>query len=77
MKKLTRMAITAKDMQIITGKSEATARRMIKKLREYYKKQPHHIITFEEFYNYYGITQFKKGKPQHNTVTHTMPHKVR
>ena len=44
------------DVQRITGKSEQSGRRLLKKIRETLGKQEHQFITVEEFAMYTGIS---------------------
>ena len=50
-----RIAIYAKDIQNITGRSERTSRKMLALLREKLNKQRGEFITAEEFCNYSGF----------------------
>ncbi len=43
-------------MQRITGKSEKSGQRLLKKIREQLDKENHQFITAEEFADYTGIT---------------------
>lgn len=54
--KLNRVCIYPKDVQRITGKSEKSGRRLLKKIREQLGKDDHQFITLEEFANYTGIS---------------------
>jgi len=54
--KLNRICIYPKDVQRITGKSEKSGRRLLKKIREQLGKEEHQFITTEEFADYTGIT---------------------
>jgi len=53
---LNRICIYPKDVQRITGKSEKSGRRLLKKIREQLGKENHQFITTEEFANYTGIS---------------------
>jgi len=55
--KLNRICIYPKDVQRITGKSEKSGSRLLKKIREQMGKKDHQFITTEEFANYTGIAQ--------------------
>ena len=60
-----RIAIYAKDIQNITGRSERTARKMLATIRKKLNKQNGEFITIEEFCRYAGfkveqITNFLK-----------------
>ena len=50
-----RLIIYAKDVQNITGRRPRTARRLLEKIRIYYKKPPGSFITIKEFSEYTGI----------------------
>ena len=54
--KLNRICIYPKDVQRITGKSEKSGRRLLKKIRERLGKENHQFITTGEFASYTGIT---------------------
>jgi hypothetical protein len=54
-----RLVITAKDIQIVTGKSERYGRETIKKLKMILNKEQHQFITIEEFSNYAGFDMEK------------------
>ncbi|MGL1885472.1 MAG: hypothetical protein OCD76_03065 [Reichenbachiella sp.] len=53
--RLKRIIIYPKDIQRITGKSERYGRMMLQKVRQYYKKETHQLVTVDEFSNYSGI----------------------
>ncbi len=53
--KLNRICIYPKDVQRITGKSEKSGRRLLKKIREQLGKDKHQFITTEEFASYTDI----------------------
>ena len=53
---LKRICVYPKDVQRITGKSEQSGRRLLKKIRETLGKQEHQFITVEEFAMYTGIS---------------------
>ncbi|MBI9062632.1 MAG: hypothetical protein JEZ14_11660 [Marinilabiliaceae bacterium] len=53
--KLNPICIYPKDVQGITGKSEKSGRRLLKKIRERLGKEDHQFVTTEEFANYTGI----------------------
>ena len=50
-----RIAIYAKDIQNITGRSERTSRKMLAAIRKRLNKQKGEFITVEEFCNYSGF----------------------
>jgi hypothetical protein len=51
----TRIAIYPKDIQLLTGKSYRHALDLNKEVREYFKKQKHHLLTVYEFAQYTGV----------------------
>ncbi len=67
-----RLVITAKDIQIITGKSERYGREKIAQIKSKINKQPHQFLTIEEYCNYSGfevekvliVLKLKKNKQQ-------------
>lgn len=50
-----RMCINPKEVSVITGFTERYGRTVLNKIRKYCNKQPHQLITIEEFSNYYGF----------------------
>ncbi len=50
-----RMAITAKDIQIIEGRSDRFGRKRIVEIKLSLKKEPHQIVTIEEYAIYVGV----------------------
>lgn len=50
-----RICIHTKEVQIITGKSERTARTVINDIKITYNKQKHQEITIREFCDYMGF----------------------
>ncbi len=50
-----RICIYAKDVQVITGKSERAARKLLSRIREHYCKARHHYITIGDFCDYTGV----------------------
>ena len=54
-RQLTRLCIYPKDIQIITGKSERYSRDLIQKIKKYFNKEEHQLVTFQEFCEYMGI----------------------
>ncbi len=50
-----RIFITVKDIQIYTGKKQKACYAILQKIKVYYKKEKHHAVTFQEFYQYFGI----------------------
>ena len=54
--KLSRVCIYPKDVQRITGKSEKSGQRLLKKIRKELGKEDHQFITKDEFATYSGIS---------------------
>ena len=54
-KKMERLCIYPKDIQIVTGRSERYGRKLIKKIKEAFSKQNHQLVTIEEFCTYTGL----------------------
>jgi hypothetical protein len=52
-----RAIIYARDIRNITGRSERTARRMLRKIRLALGKAPDEFVTFSEFCYFYGIQE--------------------
>jgi len=50
-----RIIIYAKDIQLITGKSERYGRMMLRRVREYFQKADHQLVTVQEFCEYAGL----------------------
>ena len=57
MKTTNRMIICAKDIELVTGKVERTARRIMAKIRIKNNKPPSAYITIEEFCEYTGLKE--------------------
>lgn len=57
MRKLTptRMVVYTKDVALITGKSERTARKLLTRVRKHYSKDQRSLVTVEEFCAYTGF----------------------
>ena len=53
--KLNRIIIYPKDIQRITGKSEKSGQRIIKKIKEHLGKEEHQFVTYVEFATYTGL----------------------
>ena len=53
--KINRIIIYPKDIQRITGKSERYGRLLIKRIKDHFKKEDHHLVTVAEFCSYTGI----------------------
>lgn len=54
-----RICIYPKDVQILTGKSERSARKIIAKLRLIYSKDKHQFISVKEFCDYAGLEEME------------------
>jgi hypothetical protein len=52
-----RLCIYNKDIQIITGKSERTCRKIMEQIRKLHNKQKHQPLTIEEFCNYLDLNK--------------------
>ncbi|HEY4788207.1 MAG TPA: hypothetical protein VIH57_19270 [Bacteroidales bacterium] len=52
-----RICIYPKDVQILTGKSERSARKIIAKLRLIHSKDKHQFISVKEFCDYAGLEE--------------------
>ncbi len=52
-----RIIIYPKDIVNITGRSEQTARRIIRKVRQAFGKSPDEFVTIQEFCAVYGIEE--------------------
>ncbi len=50
-----RVCIYPKDVQIVTGKSERWGREVIKKIKSHFSKQPHQLVSIDEFCQYMGL----------------------
>lgn len=53
--KRSRLVIYPKDIQRITGRSEAYAQRIIRTIKKKLGKQKHQFITYEEFCEFSGL----------------------
>jgi ribose 5-phosphate isomerase RpiB len=54
---MNRLCIYPKDIQIITGRSDRYGRNLIKKIKDYLKKEQHQVVSIEEFCEYMGLQQ--------------------
>lgn len=54
-KKLERICVYPKDIQIITGKSYRQSLRIYNQIKTLYNKQPHQVITWKELEEYLGV----------------------
>lgn len=55
--KMNRACIYPKDVQRITGKSEKSGQRLLKRIKEDLGKENHQFITTDEFSIYTGISK--------------------
>ena len=51
----TRMVIYTKDVALLTGKGERTARKLLARVRNHYGKDKGSLVTVEEFCAYTGF----------------------
>jgi hypothetical protein len=54
---LQRICIYPKDLQIITGKSERYARKLLKQIKQHFGKEEYQVLTVNEMCNYLGLDQ--------------------
>lgn len=52
-----RVVIYAKDIQLITGKKERSARRLLEAVRRHYGKRRNALVTVREFCMYTGLQE--------------------
>ncbi|WP_197429063.1 hypothetical protein [Phnomibacter ginsenosidimutans] len=52
-----RVVIYAKDIQLITGKKERSARRLLEAVRRHYGKRRNALVTVREFCMYTGLAE--------------------
>jgi len=55
MSKYSRLIIYPKDVAAITGKNYRTSWLLLLKIKNYYGKESHHVVTVDEFCTYMGI----------------------
>lgn len=55
MNKTQRIIIYPKDIALITGRSERYGRLIIQRIRIHLDKDPHQLITIQEFSDYMGL----------------------
>lgn len=53
---IARRIIYAKDIMVLTGRSKSYAYKSLKKVKEGLGKAKHHLVTFEEYAEFHGIT---------------------
>lgn len=51
----TRIVVYTKDVSLITGKAERTARKLLTRVRQHYSKDARSLVTVEEFCAYTGF----------------------
>lgn len=54
---MNRLCLYPKDVMVITGRSDRYGRNLLKKIKTHFKKQPHQVVTVEEFSTYMGLQQ--------------------
>ncbi|MBK9993629.1 MAG: hypothetical protein IPP01_06480 [Saprospiraceae bacterium] len=52
---MNRCVYLPKDIMVITGKSDRYGRYLIKRIKEYFNKEQHQVVTVEEFCQYMGL----------------------
>ena len=50
-----RICIYAKDIQLITGRTERYGRKLIEKIKKHLGKQTHQMVTLTDFCDYTGL----------------------
>jgi len=55
-----RITIEASEAALLLGKCVRTCQLLFKKIRVYYGKEKHHVISIEEFCHYMGIKDVEK-----------------
>ncbi|UCS95950.1 hypothetical protein KZP23_08575 [Echinicola marina] len=55
MKKTERSVIYAQDIMFITGRSKSYAYSILSKIKDYFNKNSHQVVTFEEYASFHGI----------------------
>jgi hypothetical protein len=53
--KLNRLVIYPKDIQLVTGRSERYARKIIMTIKKRLGKQKHQFVTYDEFCEFAGL----------------------
>ncbi|MBS9525963.1 hypothetical protein KIH41_17040 [Litoribacter ruber] len=51
-----RRVIHAQDIMEITGKGRTYAYDLLRKIKEFFKKLPHQVVTFEDYAEYHGVS---------------------
>jgi len=57
-----RLCIYPKDIQIVTGKSERYGRYLINLIKKKLDKEPHQLVSVEEFCTYTGLNEARVVK---------------
>jgi hypothetical protein len=52
-----RICIYPKDIQLLTGKSERYARKVVAQIRRYYVKDKYQLLTIKEFCDYMSLEE--------------------
>jgi len=52
-----RICIYPKDIQILTGKSERYARKVVAQIRQHYAKSKYQLLTIKEFCDYMSLNE--------------------
>ena len=52
---ISKIIIDVKDIQIVIGRSPRQCRRLLQKIKRYYHKEKHHLLTISEFCAFYNI----------------------
>ena len=52
---MNRICVYPKDVQIVTGKSERYGRTIIKRIKDHLEKEPHQLVTIDEFCDFMGF----------------------
>ncbi|WP_215223440.1 hypothetical protein [Echinicola shivajiensis] len=55
MQKTERSVIYAQDIMFITGRSKSYAYGLLSKIKNYFNKNDHQVVTFEEYAIFHGI----------------------
>ncbi len=57
-----RICIYPKDVQLLTGKSERSARKIIARLKLIHSKNKHQLVSVKEFCDYIGLEEMEVKK---------------
>jgi hypothetical protein len=57
-----RICIYPKDVQVLTGKSERSARKIIAKIRLIHSKGKHQLVSLKEFCDFIGLEEMEVAK---------------